>query len=178
MFGFAWLKLVPTSVWVGLAAGVAFVLAVAWVDHRGYVRGQAYVQARWDAARAADAQALNEANERNRKLERDHDARVAAIGDDYAKQVADLEARRARDIANARAGALRLRVPNACPAAPGAGGVQAPAEGSHGATDGELSGAPVEDLASLAADADRNTAQLTACQQVINEYLHTQEKQQ
>jgi hypothetical protein len=146
------------------------------VDHRGYVRGKAEIRAEWDASRAADAQALNEANERNRKLERDHDARVAAIGDDYAKQIADLEARRVRDVARARSNGLRI--PGACPAAPRAGEVQTATQGSDGPTDGELHGPLADALTALAADADRNTLQLSACQAVITEYLHTQEKQQ
>lgn len=173
---FALLKLVPTSVWVGLAAGVLFVLSVAWVDHRGYVRGQHDIQAKWDASRAADAAEVNRLNTINRQLERDHAERVAAIGESHAHEIADLEARRVRDVARARTNGLRI--PGACPAAPGAGGVQAPAQGSDGSTDGELRGEIASALTSLAIDADRNTLQLTACQAVITEYLNAQEKQQ
>lgn len=171
------LALIPLRVWLAIGLLVSFVLGVAWIDHRGYVRGKAEVRAEWDASRAADAVALNQANERNRKLEADHDAHIAAIGDHHAQEIADLEKRRARDAADARSGALRLRVPGACNSQSRAGEVQAAPQGSNGAQDGELRGEAAQDLTALAFDADRNTLQLTACQAVVTEYLHTQEKQ-
>jgi hypothetical protein len=48
----ALLRLVPTSVWLGLAAALA-VMAGAWaIDHHGYNRGAAEVQIKWDKDRA------------------------------------------------------------------------------------------------------------------------------
>lgn len=46
---FALLKLVPTSVWVGIAAGLALIAAIWWVDDNGFDRGAASVQVKWDA---------------------------------------------------------------------------------------------------------------------------------
>lgn len=59
---FAFLKLVPTSVWIGLAAAVALLGLVWAIDHRGEVRGAARVQAAWDADKLARERATALAN--------------------------------------------------------------------------------------------------------------------
>ena len=157
----AFLGLIPLRVWLAIGLAVVVMFGIGWLDHRGYVRGKAEVKAEWDSARAADAAEVNRLNALTHKAEQENAARIAEIGATYEKQLADLRNRPA----------VRLRVPGACPAQAGAAGVQTPAQGGDGKTDGELPNEIVRDLLDLAADADRNTLQLSACQQVIESYL-------
>ena len=108
------------------------------------------------AARAAEQQAAMEA---------------ATDAAHYQKVIDDAHALRDRDVAAARAGALRMHVPGGCRPvqADGGGGGAAPPSrpGSDGAADAELPAAVAGDLAGLMDDADAIVRQLTAAQDRI-----------
>ena len=102
-----------------------------------------------------------------RKAEQDHQAAVTQIGVDYAQKLADATDQRNKDVAAARAGALKLRIPPGNPndsSAPKTGGSSG---GGNGAEGGELPQQVTSDLYALADDADQVAKQLSACQAVI-----------
>lgn len=98
-----------------------------------------------------------------RALEQAHAAEMAAIGEDYERQRQAREARYRREL-----GAIKLRVPGACPASGSARG-QAVTTSSvgDGATSVELPDAVTRDLLVLADDADNVADQLRACQAIV-----------
>lgn len=98
-----------------------------------------------------------------------HAAELAAIGEKHAKEMEDADQLRLHDVAAARNGAIRLRLPGACePADRGAVGQVATGAGRGDDSAGsELPGEVAANLLELADDADRNTKQLAACQAVV-----------
>jgi hypothetical protein len=52
------LRAIPASVWAGLAAAIALMAALWWVDGNGYERGAAAVQVKWDAERVETAKII------------------------------------------------------------------------------------------------------------------------
>ena len=153
------LALVPARVWIALGLAAAFAGAVFYVDHRGYTRGAASVQVKWDAdVNARNAVALEKAKKES--------AYLAQIGEAHVQELSDLEAQRARDVDAVRAG-FRLRLAGSCAATAS----PAPAPVSNDPPRCELSGEVTSALQSIAIDADRNTLQLSACQAVISSYL-------
>ncbi len=115
---------------------------------------------------AADrlAAAIDAARAQEKRLE----AELASLMDKYRKDLANVTAQKDRDIAAARSGALRLRLPASVCADSTAYGPPAPgAPRGDGAEGTYLPDALAADLLALANDADAVVAQLTACQQVI-----------
>lgn len=45
----SFLALIPLRVWLSLGAAVALFAGLAWVDHRGFVRGEEKTNAAWEA---------------------------------------------------------------------------------------------------------------------------------
>lgn len=178
-----WWEAVPPKVKLAIVAVLAIVglwlyhvSAVKLADHRGYARAATECKTREDAAREAYERELAAAKQRNQNIEATHQAEMAIIGADYEKVVQDGKDQRDRDVAAARAGAIRLRVAGACPAGRGpAPEAAAPAQGRDGAGDAELPGPVAADLLGLADDADATARRLGACQAVIRSYLATQE---
>ena len=111
-----------------------------------------------------------ETSEAERLKEHKRAETLAAIGATHEQEKADLEKRRRADVAAARAGALKLRVANACPASNAGETSAAPGVGND-ATTAELPREITEDLLGLANDADEVVTQLGACQNTIREYL-------
>lgn len=148
---------------IAAAAGIALV-AGAWWWHSSRV--DRAVDAALEAQKAVYTAELLEAEKKARETERAHAERLAAIGTHYQKEFQTHEAQRLRDVAAARDGALRLRVPGTlCPdAGPAPGAAAGRGDGAEG---GELPPAVTADLLQLVHDADRNTRQLAACQAVI-----------
>lgn len=90
----ALLKLVPASVWMGIAAGLVAMAALWAVDHNGYQRGAAAVQVKWDQERVAYAEALQKEKDRQatvvEKVVVEYRDRVKVIkekGDEIVKAV-------------------------------------------------------------------------------------------
>lgn len=96
--------------------------------------------------------------------------RQAAISENYQEQLEDEKQKTAALIAANRAGAFRMRDPNAV-ACPPHGGIQPETStstgGRDGAAPGELSGAAAEFLLGLAGEADSVARQFAACQAVV-----------
>lgn len=163
-----------------LGALAVFALAFgAWYWHEGKKEHaiNAAVEAALTVERDRLNAALDEARERIAVLMQEHAKLLGQLEADYKKEKEDAEARRIRDVAAARSGALRLRVPGTlCPAADGAT-VGAPS-GSDGAASGELPGPVAADLFALVHDADQVVRQLTACQAVVRAQIETVNKEQ
>lgn len=64
----ALLRLVPTSVWVGIAAAIAVMAALWAVDRNGYSRGAAEVRAQWEMERAEQIARIAELEKRNAQV--------------------------------------------------------------------------------------------------------------
>jgi hypothetical protein len=149
--------------WLASLAGVG-----AWQRHDGAASTVAAYEKRDNEALIAANATIERLNNEARDREAHHAADLAAIGEDYAAKLEANDAQRRVDVAAAHAGRIVLRVPGICP--PGAGAAPetpAPAGRGDGPQDGELPGALAAALLELAADADRNTRQLSACQAVI-----------
>lgn len=159
-----------TNRYVLAAAAGAAVLFGAWWWHTSRV--DAAVEEALTAERNRLTAELLVAERRIHDLERQHAETLALLGQHYQKEFQDAEARRKADVAAARDGALRLRVPGTLCPGPG-GEAAAAAGGSDGAAGGELPGAVAADLLELVHDADRNARQLAACQAVIRAQIAT-----
>jgi len=159
--------------YVLLAVGVLWALSVAgasvkWAglkvaevhstylarDNKALADANSMIQALQDAARATEARRVQDMN---------------TIAANYGKGYEDAEARRRRDVAAARDGALVLRVPaSACRTGPGdSGPAGSSSPGGDGAPGVELPRAVTADLLALANDADQVADQLRACQAVV-----------
>lgn len=161
--------------WVLLAVGIAWLASLAGVGWWQRHDGAATTEAKWLAVqsteRAQAAAALDKAHREARAAEQKAVTDAAADAVLYQKVIDDAHAQRDRDVAAARAGAIRLRVSGGCRAvqADGGGG-PAPAAagaGAHDAADAELPREVTEDLLGLADDADAVAQQLTAAQRRI-----------
>lgn len=159
--------------WILLGVGVLWIASLFGVGAWQRDDGATAERVAWQAKEAAALRQWNETidrlNREARAKEAEHATELAALGDRYAKDVDALDARRRRDLVDARAGALRLRDPAArapaCPGAPAAPAT-APAAGDAPAP-GELSGPAASFLLELANDADAVARQLAAAQDVI-----------
>lgn len=152
-----------------LGALAVFAIAFgAWYWHEGKKEHaiNSAVEAALTVERDRINAALDEARERIAVLMQDHKKLLDQLEADYKKEKEDAEARRVRDVAAARSGALRLRVPGTlCPAADGA--TAGTASGSDDAATGELPGPIAADLFTLVHDADEVARQLARAQAVI-----------
>lgn len=121
--------------------------------------------------------ALTRANTRIKELEdlarakeRQHAQDMAAASAQYQEDLKHEKAAKDRAVADLRSGALRLRIPVACPEGAGGSGATAPGPGAgrrDGETRAELSVPAAEFLVGLASEADEVVRQLAACQRVI-----------
>jgi hypothetical protein len=163
--------------YLGLAAAVIAALWWLWsaVDKAGYERGLAEERTKWESREAeelAAANALIEKLQREaREREQRHAAELADVSRRYQENLRNVEKARDAHIAALRAGALKLRDPEA-PACEGAGGGGVPeapagAPGRDGPQGGELSAAASEFLLRLTAEADEVARQLQACQEIV-----------
>ena len=153
-----------TNRYVLAAAAGAAILFGAWWWHTSTV--DAAVEAALTAERNRLTAELLEAERRIHDLERQHAETLALLGQHYQKEFQDAEARRKADVAAARDGALRLRVPGTFCPGPGGEAAAAPG-GGDGAAAGELPGPVAADLLELAHDADEVARQLAYAQSVI-----------
>lgn len=154
---------------IAAAAGVAVVVG-AWWWHTSRV--DAAVEAALTAERNRLTAELLVAERRIHELEREHAEKLALIGQVYQKEFQHAEELRRTDVARARDGALRLRVPGTlCPSPAGEAGPAA--AGGDGPAQGELPGPIAADLLELAHDADQVARQLTAAQAVIEAQRRT-----
>jgi hypothetical protein len=140
-----------------------------WQRHDGAASVKAAYEARDAESARASAAKILALEEANRKTENEHAEMLAAIGEAHEKDRAAQDARRVRDVADARSGALKLRDPGAKPAAcPGAvSGAATSPGGSDGPAAGELSHELAEFLVSEADRADAIVADLASCQAVV-----------
>lgn len=167
--------------WLLLGALAVFVAATAGAFFYGRDVGTTAERVAWQGKQIAELATANAEIDRLHKEARAQEstqaAQLAIQGANYEKELQDSEDRRRRDVAAARAHALVVRVPGACPVP--AGGSAAPEAAAaptrgDGAAGCELSPKAGGDLLDLIADADRNTKQLTAAQKVIETYLNAQ----
>ncbi len=166
------LRRIPWQAWAALAVVVAF---FGWLHVHDEAIGdevRAERNAYWKGEQekmlqeAADrlAKAIEAAREQERKLE----AELASLMSKFRKEIANVQAQRDRDVAAARSGALRLRLPASVCADSLAYGPPAPGSpGSDGSSGTYLPQQITSDLFSLANDADAVVAQLTACQAIV-----------
>lgn len=115
----------------------------------------------------ANRKAIAELDAKYRAQEAQQQARITEIGIDYAQKLADATDQRNKDVAAARAGALKLRIPpgNADNGSPSQAGTSSP--GGDGPARGELPPETAANLLALADDADQVAKQLGACQAII-----------
>lgn len=157
---------------------VSLIAVGVWQHHAGAVGERVTWQAKEVTEQATAAAQFKALSDAYRAAEQDNAAKMAALAADYERKLTDANKQRAADIAAVRAGAIRLRDPNAaivsaCRDTPAQAG---PAAGrGDGAAPGQLPPAPAgllsdqtsEWLIDFAADADDVARQLGACQQVI-----------
>lgn len=166
--------------WVILGVVLAWIASLAaigvWQNDAGHTDERVSWQAKDNAELKAANATIQLLNDEARAQEHKHAADMAAIGAQHAKERNDSEARHRRDVADARDGALKLRVAGACKADPGgAGAASTAAPGRDDSTTAELPGAVAADLLDLANDADDTVQQLTACQAVVKTFYPTSE---
>lgn len=169
----AWLDLLFNKYVLG-ALAIVGVLGAGWWWHTSEVDDA--VEKALTAQKARLDAALLVAQLRIGELEKEHEKLLIQIGIHYKKEFEDVEARRVRDVAAARAGTLRLRIPGSVCPGPATQAGAAPA-GSDGAEAGELPREVAADLLTLANDADNVVNQLTACQAVVRAQLETINKE-
>lgn len=128
---------------------------------------------------AAQAE-ITRLNDAVRALERDNAAAITRLDKEKTDEIAKIEARKERFVADVAAGRIRLYDPGRTSGAgcPGGGGSSAPtavaATGvGDGAGGGELSPALAGFLGGEAARADKVVVKLTTCQGIVTEYLRT-----
>ena len=117
-----------------------------------------------------DQARIKELEDQARAREREHAQDMAAASAKYQEDLKHEKAAKDRAVADLRSGALRLRIPVACPDGAGGSGTAAPGPGTvgrDGETRAELSVQASEFLVGLASEADEVVHQLTACQAVV-----------
>lgn len=165
-----------TNPWVIVAALIALAAAGSGGGYVGWKMRAADAEkdrVAWEKTRKEEAvQAANEIDRAHREARAaEQRAAMDAASDavHYQRVIDDAHAQRDRDVAAARAGAVRMRVPGGCRAVQtdqGRGGAPAPERpGDHGPADAELPREVAADLAGLADDADDVVRQLAAAQQ-------------
>jgi len=157
---------ITTIKWV--AIGVALFVACAFSWHQGALN----VQSKWDKEKAEmNAQAakeIEEANNRVRAAERAANARVAKTEQLFNQKLKEKSREEDDAVNRARTGGLfvNAKCPNRQDAVPGA---SADSSAGNGETRVELPQADGEFLIRLAAEADRVTEQLSACQRILED---------
>ena len=160
--------------YVLLAATIGFVVAVATAGITGYHRGQENVRAEYaarDLAAAAEAAAkTKEIQDKYRAIEQAQAQEISKVANDYERRLTDAKAKTTVALDAIRSGSVRLRDNYAAGNEAGRGcpsGSAAPAGVGDGKAGAELSPELASFLVSEAGRADSYTAQLSACQQVI-----------
>lgn len=155
---------------IGALVAAILVGATGW---KAYRLGQDNVRAEY-AARdlqqaAAAAAAYKATEEKYRAKEQAAAQALAQVSGDYERKLTDAQGKTRIAMDAIRSGSLRLRDPGAKPQACGSSAASPAASASErdGPTAGQLSGAAADFLLTIAAEADRNTLQLTACQAVV-----------
>lgn len=163
---------------------VGFLVALGAAGTGGYFfghsNGTTAEREAWEKRENTELQAANQKihdlEEAARTSERAHAVAVAAIGIQHAKEIEDARKQKERDVADARSGALSLRIATPCKGASlrlGSPAAAAPSVGD-GAETVELPREITADLFAFADDADEVARQLTACQAVILDDRKTQ----
>lgn len=150
--------------WGASVAGVGY-----WQNQAGHTAERVSWQTR-ETKELQDANAkILELEAARRAEEQRHADAVADISQTYEKEKADAASQKARDVAAARAGALRLLVPARCPDANRnkTGAVAAGAGERDGGARSELPREIAANLFALADDADEIVKQLSACQGIV-----------
>lgn len=157
-----------------LGALVVWGLSLFAVGKYEYGVGVEHERVSWQAKENAQLAAANATTARFRKKEQDAAAAIAALGEAHASNLEALEVRRRADVAAARSGALKLRIPASfCPDRGGVPDPAAPATGSNETQTVELPRDIGADLYALADDADEVATILGACQATIRLYRGT-----
>jgi hypothetical protein len=152
------------AAWLASLYGVG-----AWQNKAGHTVERAVWQERENTELVAANAKILKLEETKRAEEHLRAQAVAAISTKYEQEKSDAAKQNARDIADARSGALRLRINAICEGAPGSDAGQTPtAPGQRDAAAGtELPSEITADLFALADDADEVVKQLTACQEIV-----------
>jgi hypothetical protein len=135
-------------------------------------QGALSIQSQWDAEKAAlnaeAAKQIQEANDRVAAAEREAVRKVAATDAKYQAVLKEKRSEEAIAIARASTGGLRINAK--CPGNPNAvSGSASSSSSSDGEARVELSKADGDFLIRFAAEADRLTEQLNACQTLLEE---------
>ncbi len=161
---FAILKLVPMSVWVGLASAVALAMAIFAIDHNGYRRGSEAVKVEWQKERVAYIAALQKEQARQAQMVekvvieyRDRVKIVKEKGDEIVKLVPQYVR-----TSCVLPGAWRVLHDSAA-----SGGVPEDPAGAIAAADTVESLAALETVAANYTACHENAARLTALQQLV-----------
>ncbi len=165
----------PIGRWIVVAALVASALFAGGAYERsvGYKEGIDVGAKELQAQAKANAKAVVALDQKYRKQEQTQAAELAAQGVEYEKNLKVAQDIRDRDVANARSGALKLRIPSNCRSAD-AGKLPdtpSPSSGGNDSATIELPATVTGRLYALADDADSVVNQLSACQTVIKSYL-------
>jgi Rz lysis protein len=168
----------PLNPWVLLGVGVLWVASLvgvgAWQREDGATAERTAWQAKENQELAAANSTIARLNRENRALEAEHAEQIAAIGVAHEADRKALEKQRRDDVARARAGALRLRVPGGCVPAYRSPAPEAspPASERDAPPASELPAEVAANLLELVDDADTVAIQLGACQSVVRSYLN------
>ena len=152
--------------WAAIALAVAVAFSMGW-----RINGWR-IQSAWDAEKAAlnaeAAKQIQEAMDRALSVERAAAKRVTAVSAKYQNSLKEKQSEEAAAIDRARTDGLYInaRCEDAAGAVPSASDATS---GHHGEARARLPDATAEALLQLAAEADRVTEQLTACQHFIEE---------
>lgn len=160
----------PTVLLVAGVAWLASLVAVGyWQNDAGHVAERVGWQEKDNKElRLANAK-ITELNNRERTKERESAERLAAVSDNYQRELKNAKDQRERDVSAARAGTLKLQF-NPASVSPGgseAGSTAASAGRCDGAATSELPREITANLFALADDADEVVKQLSACQAVV-----------
>lgn len=139
----------------------------------GIKTGERMERADWERREIAELTAANDKivklTAQYREIEARHAADLARVATNYQEKLDATRKQTAKLVADARAGALRLRDPAAREGTCGGAAAEAvaPAGRRDGEARGELSGEASAFLLALTGEADEVVKQLDACQQVV-----------
>jgi len=158
-------SLIPTPYKLGAVILICLgIITASWLS--GDMHATRVMQAKIDALvvgyQKATIQAQAQADAKQQALAQ----QMSQISAKYEQELTHASKQHAADVAAIRSGALRLRDARASCTAPQAPAAPGVSDGAEGCT---LSAGVTERLYGLADEADRNTRQLAACQQVIIE---------
>lgn len=164
------LSKIPWYIYVAIALVVYHFAAIRYYEGQARDECNAAWQKKEAAAEAAYQASLAQATQANADTKAKWKAKLSQVGVEYANALQEQADLRARDVAAAKSGALKLRYrPNSVqaghPSSPQAPGPSAPSN-DPGAR--ELPPEIAANLYALADDADQVARQLAACQAVVS----------